>query len=59
MGVVAELPNDVAALKNIIRELNAKFLWTEEKLRSLVRRSFRSNKEKYTTDRRTPRTSGS
>jgi len=57
MGAVAELPNDVTALKaliaerdNLIREINAKLLWTEEKQRSLERRYFGSTSEKCTAE---------
>jgi len=50
MGAVAELPNDVAVLKNVIRELTAKLLWTEEKLRSLERRYFGSTSEKCSAE---------
>jgi transposase len=57
MGAVAELPNDVETLKaliaerdNLIREINAKLLWTEEKLRSLERRYFGSKTEKCTAE---------
>lgn len=50
MQAVAELPNDIDALKGIIQNLYSKLSWAEEKIRALELRYFGRRSEKYSPE---------